>query len=114
MHAVSTGMTDEAIAAYASILSTPERRAALLELYRSGEFSELRPYEGRLAALGVPVLLLWGEGDAFVPVASARRFEAQLPDTELVVLDGVGHFLFDDDPSRTNAAVLDFLARRLG
>jgi haloalkane dehalogenase len=110
---MSPGMDDAALDEYFKACADDDRRRAQLELYRSGEFAELRPYEGRLAALGVPVLLLWGEQDAFVPVVSARRFEAELPDTELVVLDGVGHFLFDDEPGRTTAVVMDFLARRL-
>jgi haloalkane dehalogenase len=113
MGSMSPGMDDAALDEYFKACADADRRRAQLELYRSGEFSELRPYEGRLAALGVPALLLWGENDAFVPVASAKRFQAELPDTELVVLDGVGHFLFDDEPGRTNAAVLDFLERRL-
>src|SRR4051812_35087222 len=109
MHAVSTGMTDEAIAAYASILSTPQRRAALLELYRSGEFSELEAYDGKLAALGVPTLLLWGADDAFAPVAGAERFREEIPDSELAVVDGAGHFVFDDAPERCTAEVVSFL-----
>jgi pimeloyl-ACP methyl ester carboxylesterase len=35
-----------------------------------------------------------------------------LPDTELVVLEGAGHFVYDDAPERTTAAIVDFLARR--
>jgi pimeloyl-ACP methyl ester carboxylesterase len=73
LRAVSAGMTDEALDDYTRVVSTPERRAAILELYRSGELSELAPYEGRLAALGVPTLLLWGADDPFAPVAGAQR-----------------------------------------
>ena len=52
------------------------RRQAHLALYRSGEFSELEAYDGRLAALGAPALVLWGDGDAFAPVAGAHRFNS--------------------------------------
>ena len=61
----------------------------------------------------MPALLLWGETDAYVPVAAAHRFVEELDDAELVVLEGVGHFLYDDAPSRTGAAVIGFLERRL-
>ena len=37
--------------------------------------------------------LLWGAEDAFAPVAGAHRFKREIPDAELVVLEGVGHFL---------------------
>lgn len=110
MRSVSTGMDDAAIAAYAQMLSTPDRRAAVLELYRSGEFAELAAYEGALAALGVPTLLLWGAEDPFAPVAAAHRFRSEIPDAELVVIDGTGHFIWDDAPQRCTDAVLSFLA----
>lgn len=112
--ATSPGMDDAALDEYFKAFADEDRRRGQLELYRSGDFGELRAYEGRLAALGVPALVLWGETDAFAPVAGAQRFGDELGDAEVVVLDGVGHFLFDDDPDRANAAVVDFLTRRLG
>jgi haloalkane dehalogenase len=84
------------------------RRRGQLELYRS---LELARYEGRLAALGVPVLLLWGANDAFAPVAGAHRFERDLPDTELVVIEDAGHFVFEDASERCAEAVTGFMAR---
>jgi haloalkane dehalogenase len=107
----SPGMDDAAVDEYFKAFADEARRRAQLELYRSGEFSELTRYEGCLRALGVPALLLWGETDAYVPVAAAHRFAAELEDAELVVLEGVGHFLYDDAPSRTGAAVIGFLER---
>ena len=68
---------------------------------------------GRLASLGVPVLLLWGPEDRYVPVAAARRFMRELPGAELIVLEGVGHFVFDDAPEEAGNAVVDFLLRRV-
>ncbi|HYF27839.1 MAG TPA: alpha/beta hydrolase [Baekduia sp.] len=111
LRGVSPGMSDAAIAHYARGLETEEHRLGHLEQYRSGDFEKLEPYEGRLAALGVPVLLLWGADDQFAPVAGAHRFARELPDTELVVLEGVGHFVFDDAPEEAAAAVVRFLGR---
>ena len=109
LRAVSCGLTDAALAEYGRAFSTPERRAGQLELYRSGQFEELIPYEGRLSALGVPTLLLWGADDPFAPVAGAHRFAAEIPHAELEVIDGAGHFVYDDDPQRTSASVARFL-----
>jgi haloalkane dehalogenase len=111
LRAVSSGMTDEALADYARVVSTPERRAAILELYRSGDFAALAPYQGRLAALGVPTLLLWGADDPFAPVAGAHRFEHEIPGAELVVVEGSGHFVYDDAPDRCAAEIVTFLDR---
>jgi haloalkane dehalogenase len=114
MSALSSGMSDEAIDEYWKGFADDARRLAHLELYRSGDFDKLIPYEGRLAALGLPALILWGEDDRFAGVQMAERFHAELPDSELVLLDDAGHFVWDDQPERAGGALVDFLARRGG
>ena len=86
-----------------------ERRRSHLELYRSGDFEKLRPYEGRLAELKVPTLLLWGEDDQFAPVAGAHRFKAEIPHAELVVMEGAGHFVWEEQPDESAAELAHFL-----
>jgi haloalkane dehalogenase len=113
MHAVSSGMGEDAIEEYWKAFADDTRRLGHLELYRSGDFDKLLPYDGRVAALGVPALIVWGQQDRFAGVAMAQRFHDELPDSELVVLDGAGHFVWDDEPERTSAALVDFLRRRL-
>jgi haloalkane dehalogenase len=112
MRESSTGMTDDAIAEYWKGYAGETRRGAQLELYRSGDFAKLEGYD--LAALDVPALLLWGEDDAFAPVAGAHRFQRELPDTELVVVDGARHFVWEDAPEVCAAALSGFLARVRG
>jgi haloalkane dehalogenase len=90
-----------------------DHRRGHLELYRSGDFEKLAPYGGKLAGLGVPALLLWGEDDQFAPVGGAYRFRSELAGAELVVLEGVGHFLWLDESDRTAAELGRFL-RSLG
>lgn len=102
---------DAAVAAeYWKAFDTEEGRRGILELYRSGDFAKLEPYRGRLAALGVPTLLLWGENDPFAPVAGAHRLKGEIPDAKLVVLRGAGHFLYADQPERSAAELAGFLA----
>jgi haloalkane dehalogenase len=103
------GMSKEDVDEYWKAFGDEDRRRGQLELYRSGDFEKLEPYEGRLAELGAPALILWGETDAFAPVAGAHRFHKELPDSELAVLDA-GHFVFDDAPEESTRAVVDFVA----
>jgi haloalkane dehalogenase len=113
MRSASSGMGDDAIADYWRGFADEERRRGHLELYRSGDFSKLEPYEGCVAALGVPALVLWGAQDRFAGVKMAHRFHSDLPDSELVVLDDAGHFVWEDEPEQTAAVLVDFLARRV-
>ena len=109
----SHAMSDEAIDEYWKGFADDVRRQGHLELYRSGDFEKLEPYQGKLGELGVPVLILWGAQDRFAPVAGAHRFKRELPDAELVVIEEAGHFVFQDEPERATEAVTSFLAARI-
>jgi haloalkane dehalogenase len=113
MRAVSRGMDEQALGEYWKGFADDRRRRGHLELYRSGDFEKLIPYDGRLAALGVPALIVWGGQDRFAGVTMAHRFHQELHGSELLVLDDAGHFVWDDQPARTSGALVDFLARRL-
>ena len=112
MRAVSSGMTDAALDEYWKGFADDARRLGHLELYRSGDFAKLVPYEGCVARLGVPALILWGGLDRFSSVKMAHRFHEQLPGSELSILDQAGHFIWDDEPGRASDALVEFLQRR--
>jgi haloalkane dehalogenase len=78
------------------------------------DFEKLAPYQGKLAELGVPTLLLWGAEDEFAPVAGARRFKREIPGAELVVVEGAGHFVFDQQPQHCIDEIAAFLGDRFG
>jgi haloalkane dehalogenase len=107
--AVAPGITDAALDEYFKAYADPVRRRGQLELYRSGDFAELEPYRGCLAALNVPTLLLFGSEDPFAPVAGAHRLAREIPHAQLEILDDVGHFLFDVASDRAAGIVIDFL-----
>ncbi len=113
LRSLSSAISDDALEEYWKAFADEQRRLGQLELYRSGDFDKLIPYEGRLTALDLPAVILWGREDPFASVAMAERFHAELPGSELVVLDGAGHFVWDDEPERTAAVLVDFLQRRL-
>lgn len=62
----------------------------------------------QLADVAVPTLLVWGELDARSPLRVARQLEDAIPDTELVVIEGVGHVSNLEAPEQFNAAVRRF------
>jgi haloalkane dehalogenase len=109
MRSQSAGFDDEAIASYWKAFDTEAGRQGILDLYRSGDFPKLEPYRGKLAALAVPMLALWGGDDAFAPVAGAYRFQKEVPGTEVVVIDGAGHFVYADEPERCAREIAAFL-----
>ena len=109
LRSVSPSMSDDALNEYWKAYGDEARRGGQLELYRSGDFEVLEQYD--LASIEVPVLLVWGEKDEFAPPAGAHRFERELSDTELVVIDGAGHFVWEDAPEACATALTGFLGR---
>lgn len=102
---------DADIDAYWAPFEDGRGQRATLDFYRSMDFAKLAPYEGGLAQLGVPTLLLWGEDDPFAPLAGAERFQREIPGSELVVVEGAGHFVYDQEPERCAREVVAFLGR---
>jgi haloalkane dehalogenase len=105
----SRGIDDAAVDEYWKAFTTEDGRRGPLELYRSGNFEKLEPYQGKLAELGVPMLVLWGEEDEYAPVAGAYRFNKEVPGSKLVIVEGSGHFVYEDDPERCAREILEFL-----
>jgi haloalkane dehalogenase len=64
-----------------------------------------------VAALEVPVLILWGQQDDYLPPDYASHFASEIPGAELVPLEDTRHFLFEDEPERCAREVSRFLRR---
>lgn len=111
LKSLSSGMTEDALDEYWRAYADPVRGQGILELYRSGDFEKLAPYEGCLAALGLPALIVWGANDPFAGVELAHRFQDDLPGSELVIVDDAGHFVWEDAPAQATAALIRFLNR---
>ena len=62
-----------------------------------------------LPQITVPVTIINGRPDRVVPLANAEFLHQRLPDSRLVIIDA-GHFLWEEEPARYAAAVLDSVA----
>jgi pimeloyl-ACP methyl ester carboxylesterase len=94
------------------LLLTPARSPGADESFRG--FINLfrdRLAPDLLAELTIPVRLLWGEADPWEPVAEARRWAGAFAAVQdLRVLSGLGHCPHDEDPSRVNPVLEEWLA----
>ncbi len=64
----------------------------------------------RLAGTGLPVLLIWGEGDRLLPLARVRLAHQRLPGAQLEVIQGAGHAPQAERPEEFNRVLERFLA----
>ena len=111
MRQLCAGIDEQALTEYWKGFADDTRRQGHLELYRSGDFEKLAPYEGRLAELGLPTLILWGAEDQFAGAKMAARFHHEIPGSELHVFEHAGHFVWEDEPELTARALVEFLER---
>jgi pimeloyl-ACP methyl ester carboxylesterase len=59
-----------------------------------------------------PTLILWGAQDRLIPEPSGQRFHQDIVGSQYVVFDGLGHVPQEEDPQRSVAEVLKFLASK--
>lgn len=81
-------------------------RQALVDRMKAG-FDTLRV--ARIKSIQAPALVLWGEQDRLIPVASAYRFHEDLPNDTLVILHNNGHVPMEESPEESVRAVLNFI-----
>ena len=93
---------------YHDLLRAPGVRGALLERFRQVRLVDPVPL---LSGMGMPVLLLWGEEDGFIPIANAQDYLAALPDARLVRLPGIGHVPMEEAPDVSLVPVRAFLGK---
>lgn len=102
-------VTEDAVDRYWRLLRAPGNREATMARFAQG-IPQRSP--GDLAPLRTkPVLILWGEEDALIPVSAALWFKAALPDARLISYPGIGHLPQEEAPDRTAADVAAFLAQ---
>jgi pimeloyl-ACP methyl ester carboxylesterase len=82
-------------------------RTAFADLLRS---IPQRDDSARIRELRQPTLILWGSHDRLIPVEAARSFARDIPGSQVIVYDGLGHIPMEEDPARTGADVERFLS----
>jgi pimeloyl-ACP methyl ester carboxylesterase len=97
------GSTGDASAHARSLLAAS--RSLMRVLSRRG------PYWQMMAGIKVPVLLIGGDADRLVPVASMRQASARNPHWESVILSGVGHTPQLEVPDLVVGTIRDWLDR---
>jgi pimeloyl-ACP methyl ester carboxylesterase len=67
--------------------------------------------ETLLPTLEIPVRIVWGEEDRWLEREVALRLQALIPQAQLRLLPGAGHFAPEDEPEGVARELLDFFAR---
>jgi pimeloyl-ACP methyl ester carboxylesterase len=108
---IRLGPISEMWSAYAS-LADAENRQAFSRTIRSviGPGGQTVSAMDRLyLASSMPTLIIWGDRDDIIPVAHAHAAHEAIPGSELVIIEGVGHFPQIEAPEQFVEALVDFI-----
>ncbi len=100
-------VTPELVDLYYDITRRAGNRAALGQRMDQRDTSQV----ARLKDLKMPTLILWGAQDRLIPPRYGQAFAKDIADSQLVVLDGLGHVPHEEDPARSLAALQPFLSK---
>ena len=101
-------VTEEAIDRYWELLRYPgNRRATLARMQR--DWAAFTPED--VAALDMPTLIIWGDEDALISVDAAGWYDELLPDSTLVIYEGIGHLPQEEHAEASIADLRSWLAR---
>ena len=101
-----TVITPAFIDRWAEFQRAPGHRDILM----SADFGSLDASAELLARIRVPTLVLHGEADPLIPVASGRRFAVAIPGARLITYPKVGHLPQLEIPAKSAGDVAAFLA----
>lgn len=113
MYGDPSRIADDALAGYTVGLDVPGTVDHILQIVRRWyvDMGALRSALGDLIAK--PTLLVWGDQDRAVGLSSGRKLQQILPQSQLMVLHGVGHIAFEELPDVCNEAMRDWLSSPL-
>jgi pimeloyl-ACP methyl ester carboxylesterase len=104
-------MTPEIEAGYARQLQVVGWDEALLNQFRGPAIDSEPLTADEIAAIDVPVLIVWGAEDAWIPVEVGERLAALLPKATFVTYPQTGHLPMEEAADAFNRDLLAFLAQ---
>jgi pimeloyl-ACP methyl ester carboxylesterase len=105
VYADPSKVTPELIDLYTDMTLREGNRRALARRIEQGYTGDV----SQLAKIKAPTLILWGAQDRLLPPELAARFAHDIPNSKLVMLQGLGHVPQEEDPARSVAEVRRFL-----
>lgn len=95
----------EGLRAYAALLGNARHCEGALGMMANWD---LAAFAARLPGVANPVLLVQGERDSAIPLASVERACALLPKCSLAVAKRLGHLAHEEDPAMAASHILAF------
>ena len=102
-------ITDELIKEYADVLRIKNAKECLIGSAKQIAIANIRSFHKKMAALKLPVLLIWGEEDQIIDLEDAFLFFHDLRNPKLKIIPECGHSPQEEQPKITAEIIGEFL-----
>lgn len=100
-------ITDELVERYHELLLREGNRAGLI-----GKTQQVRDdHSHEIKLVQCPTLIMWGDNDCLVNVEAAPRFHEDIPNSELLIYENMGHVPMEEIPERSVQDFITFLRK---
>jgi pimeloyl-ACP methyl ester carboxylesterase len=103
-----SSLSEKTVDRYYDLMLAPGGRSALIARM---EQTVLRDPIPLLRQIRVPVLLVWGDRDAMIPVGNAADYIREMPQASVVTFPALGHVPHEEAPAQSLVPVRAFLAQ---
>jgi 2-hydroxymuconate-semialdehyde hydrolase len=107
-----SSLREDDLRAYIRPWVKPDGPKALWRAARALDGHGLAGHEAAFASWELPVLLLWGEDDPFLPTELGERLHEAIPSSSLGLVPGCGHFLPEEAPETIFPMISEYLRVR--
>lgn len=104
------GLTPDQMQALVSPWLGAEGQAAFYRQIAQADQAYTDEIQGLYPRLDLPVLVVWGENDTWIPVDRAHRLAGLIPGARLELIGGAGHLVHLDQPVRLATTLHRWLA----
>jgi pimeloyl-ACP methyl ester carboxylesterase len=108
------GLRDDHLDALAAPWMGDEGRAAFYRQIAQADQRFTDEIEGRYGQLDLPVHIVWGTEDTWIPPDHADRLHDLVPGSSLQLIEGAGHLIQLDAPEALTASLVRWLERTAG
>ena len=98
-------VTEKMVQQYHDMLLREGNRAAVLELFQH----PMKADATKIKTITQPTLIIWGKEDQLISYKNAALFKQDIRNSQILVLDKVGHIPMEEAPNQVATAILKFI-----
>ena len=98
-------VTEKMVQQYHDLLLREGNRGAILSLFQH----PMKADPAKIKTISQPTLIIFGKEDQLISYQNAALFKQDIRNSQILVLDKVGHIPMEEAPNQVAAAILEFI-----